>query len=177
MMHRSALFSKALLTYMATTEELVAQGALVRLVGLGQSERPWRELLALPRFITWLEADLPRLEVSWGDADPAEQLGALFGAYVDGEALLFDRQLHHLRPREHGAWELKTPDLRVFGWFVRRNCFVCCFGELADKVKKHDLYRGYVNETKRLRAGLSLASPDHVTGVEYNDVLSDAPKR
>jgi hypothetical protein len=48
---------------------------------------------------------------------------------------------------------------------------------MADKVKRHPLYAGFINETKRLRGTLSLDKPEFIAGVKYYDVLSDAPKR
>lgn len=61
------------------------------------------------------------------------------------------RDFRVLRHEARPARELKTPDLRVFGWLAKRDCFIAAFGDWADKVKDHGLYRGYRLEIRRLR--------------------------
>ena len=69
-------------------------------------------------------------------------------------------------------WELKTPDIRVFGWFLKKDCFVAVFGDWADRVKEHDLYRGYRIAIRRLRRELNVDDTLCVQGVSPSDVLS-----
>jgi hypothetical protein len=159
---------------MATKVELLAAG-LVDLNVLSENQKPWRNLLAFPTFVDWIDGKLPLIQDSYSDSTPKEQVGAFFEAFALGEPLEYRRQYREVHPRRFGAWELKTPAIRIFGWFSARNTFVCTFGEAADHIKKHDLVRGFLNETTRLREGLT--HPEFVPGVKYDDILSDAPNR
>jgi hypothetical protein len=162
---------------MATTAELVARGSLVVVDALGEGRKPWRQLLAFPAFIQWLDKSLPTFNDFYSDSAPEEQIGALFEAFCLGRPLLYRRDLREIYPTSYGGWELKTPAIRIFGWFRERDCFVCTFGDSADRVKKHRLVHGYLTQTAYLRSTLGLDAPDHVAGVQYNDILSDAPHR
>ena len=68
--------------------------------------------------------------------------------------------------------ELRTPDLRIFGWFALKDHFVGVVANDATYVKEHDLYQGYIGEVVRFRDGLQLDDPKFIPGEEAKDVVS-----
>ena len=160
---------------MNTFDSLVASGAIIKIeVELGGRELPRRLLYGTAGFIHWLKERLDRNETSPLGADlaPNEQLDYLFYSFVSGRPLVHSRQFRAIRAERNAVWELKTVDFRIFGWFTMRDCFVAVFGDWADHVKDHDLYRGYRLEVRRLRRQLGVGDALCVEGVCPDDVLS-----
>lgn len=160
---------------MATPVELVEAGALIKLDPvLGVRQQELRIIYLSPRCETWLRVTLPTIGSTWNiEESPAEQLDALVGIFAAGEVLTFGDQFKPLRHIRHGAWELKTADLRVIGWFYRKDCFIACMTDTADRIKHHRLYNGYVNEVARFRDELELDEPKFIAGEDPDDVVSD----
>lgn len=160
---------------MTTFDSLLATGSIVRVeIPLDTRSQTHRLLYATPAFVDWL-SELSRSDHPSplrADMTPAEQVDFLFFTYVTGQPLTYSRQFRAIRPEPNAIWELKTIDLRIFGWFLRKDCFVCAFGDWADHVKDHDLYRGYRLEIRRLRRELGIGKELCVEGIDPNDVLS-----
>lgn len=160
---------------MVTFDSLEASGAIVKVeVNLGARELPKRLLFATPDFICWMEERVAKAEASpvGADLSPLEQLDYLFYTFVSGKPLIHSRQFRIIRPERNAVWELKTVDFRIFGWFIKRDCFVAVFGDWADHVKDHELYRGYRLEIRRLRRELGVGDALCVEGVDPDDVIS-----
>jgi hypothetical protein len=160
---------------MLMIEDLLRQGAIRRIeINLGAGEQPVRLLYGTPGFIEWLEALLqgaePRQRL--GESTAAEQIDALFYAYLTGKSLVYMRQFRMIRVEENAVWEMKTPDVRVFGWFMKKDCFVAVFGDWANHVKDHNLYKGYRVSIRRIRRELGIEGTLCVTGSSPDDVLS-----
>jgi len=77
-----------------------------------------------------------------------------------------------LRPHGHDVFELKAPDVRIFGWFHERDRFIAARGASMEDVKNHDLYLGFVGEVDRARAALDLDEPKCLWGAGEDDVVS-----
>jgi hypothetical protein len=87
--------------------------------------------------------------------------------------LYYTAQFHPIRHVRDGIWVLKTPDLRIFGWFPVKDCFIGWRAEHADFVKRHDLYHGLAGETAEFRDRLLLDEPKFVPGVNPDAVVSN----
>ncbi len=160
---------------MPTVADLVNSGAILKIeVALAPRDQPLRLLFGTPDFVQWLRDVLAGAQppAHLGEATPAEQIDDLFYAYLSGRPLVFTRQFRVVRAEENAVWELKTPDIRIFGWFMARDCFVAVFGNWADTIKDHDLYRGYRIAIRRLRRELGIDETLCVKGGEPDDVLS-----
>lgn len=160
---------------MLTIADLVAKGAIVKIeVDLAAHEQPSRLLYGTPGFIRWLRDVLDGAEppACLGEAAPAEQIDDLFAAFLSGEPLIFTKQFRVVRAEDHAVWELKTPDVRIFGWFMAKDCFVAVFGNWTYTIKDHDLYRGYRIGIRRLRREWCIDETLCVKGVSPDDVLS-----
>jgi hypothetical protein len=160
---------------MTTIADLVADGAIMKIeVELSPRDQPLRLLYGTPQFVEWLQqildgAEPPRL---LGTTTPAQQIDDLFHSFLSGQPLVFTRQFRVVRAEDNAVWELKTPDVRIFGWFMARDCFVAVFGNWADTIKEHDLYRGYRIAIRRLRRELRIDATLCVKGIDPDDVLS-----
>jgi hypothetical protein len=160
---------------MSTIEDLVQRSAIAKIdVPLDVGEQPLRLLFGTPGFVDWLKRILEGIEpkIRLGDTTPAEQIDHLFHLYLTGRPLVPMRQFRSIRAEDNAVWELKTPDIRIFGWFLKRDCFVGVFGDWADQVKDHDLYRGYRIAIRRLRRELGVDDSLCVKGILPSDVIS-----
>ncbi len=160
---------------MPTIADLVDSGAIIKIdLDLAPRDQPFRLLYGTPQFIAWLKdvldgaAPAQRL----GDTSITEQIDDLFHAFLSGGQLIFTRQFRVVRAEENAVWELKTPDVRIFGWFMAKDCYVAVFGNWADTIKDHDLYRGYRIAIRRLRRELRIDDTLCVKGVAPDDVVS-----
>lgn len=158
---------------MATIVELCKIGNLVAIGGgLDAHEQPHRLLYALPHVVEWLDTVLPDLEAELheGKQDPLEQADTLFYDFVSGDDFSFYEKSHSMRPTDPGVWELKTPDLRLFGWFATKGVFIIAEINTTFRCKQHGLYAGYRNSVVYKRQQLQLDEPKFITG-DYEDVL------
>lgn len=159
---------------MATLLHLAQQGQVVKLdAAMDHTQQECRRIYILPRVQTWMENVLPGLESDWGsEITPLEQLAAFLVTYCSGDTLMFDRQFKPLRHVDNGVWELKTTELRLFGWFHIRDWFVCTDCDSATRVKRLNMYAGYRDQCVRFRDGLDLDKPKFVAGDDPNAVVS-----
>jgi hypothetical protein len=160
---------------MPTIPDLVATGAIVKIeIELAPHEQPLRLLYGTPEFVDWLKgvADGACPPCPLGHLSAAEQIDDLFYSFLSGAPLVFNRQFRAVRVEDNAVWELKTPDVRIFGWFMAKDCFLAVFGNWTDIIKDHDLYRGYRIAIRRLRRELGIDASLCVKGSAPDDVLS-----
>ena len=157
---------------MATLQRLAARGDLERVeVELGAAQ-PFRLLYGSPRFIRWLGETAPQLKRDWhGRLSPDEQLYDLLRRFLSGGRLEYGHDLHELEPLEHDVWELKTTDVRIFGWFPGKCEFVAVSADLKKSIMDSGLYPGYRDEVVKFRDQLDLDEPKYQLGASYDDVL------
>jgi hypothetical protein len=160
---------------MATILELEARGELHRLqANLRRRQQPERTFFASKGLVKWFAEDLPKAASAWNlETSPLEQVDVLLNIFVSGEVLAFQLRFWPLNPRAEHVWELKTPDARIFGWFVARDCFVGVVANFADAIKAHKLYQGHVGQVARFRDHLKLDEPKSMVGEEPGDVVSN----
>ena len=160
---------------MATIAMLVQQGALQRYDAvLGPRELETRRFFASSRLVKWFSEELSELGSAWNiEVTPAEQLDKLLRDYVVGKVLTYKFNFYPLTPHGSSVWELKTADLRVFGWFHTIDCFIGVVANTAQKVKDHNLYNGHLNEVIHFRQNLDLDHPKSIEGKEPKNVVSN----
>lgn len=133
-----------------------------------------RCILCSPKLRNWIEQDLPGLVSPLGlEQSPLEQLFSLVEIFCSAEPLTYGDHIKPLHCRGQGVWELKTADLRIFGWFPRKNHFIAVVANGADFIKKHDLYTGYIGEVVRFRDKLNLDEPKFIKGEDVKNVVSN----
>ena len=161
---------------MATIATLIADGSLLRWeVALSPREQIDRMLLLIPRLHARLDEALA-IGSTWKiEETPAQQLDALTAVFVTGESLAFGWQFKKLGrvPGLDGVWYLKTADVRLFGWFPVKDCFIATSIAVADVAKRLHLYRPLGEEVVRFRETLALDQPKFVPGDNPNAVVSN----
>jgi hypothetical protein len=160
---------------MATVLELALAQRLSKLdPGLDPGEREWRWIYGFPQFKARVIDELPSWKSDWDVSEsPNQQFDSLADTFCSGATLTFRNQFHILSPAGKGVWELKTADLRLFGWFWKKDGFIATNLFLASYVKQHKLYDGLVGEAVRLRDSLDLTEPKFVPGEDPNVVVSN----
>lgn len=156
---------------MATLNILVSAGSLVPIrVPLDGKELPERSIYGFPIFLHWLANDLPNLEPGRLRAteSPKEQLDFMMYRWIAGKEIIYNRMFKDLMPMNDEIWEMKTADIRVFGWIYKPLIFIAVFGDYADLYKGKNAKASYETakqKVKALRANLELDEPKFTTGV------------
>ncbi|UWQ14588.1 hypothetical protein K3556_01470 [Aliiroseovarius sp. M344] len=154
------------MTYMATIEKLCIDKKLEKVSGLlDRGEMPLRAIYLLPAAAEWMRNVLPGLKADGfndGAVSPNQQAFVLLRDFVVGRDMFADDMYPKpMRPDDvdHGIWELRTADLRFFGWFVRKGCFVVSSVETKEKLLLHKLYAGHREQAIQRRNALDLDDP------------------
>ena len=159
---------------MATLEQLCHYGTLENYDGeLGVKQLPARKLYFTSEFCQWLDDDLCYIELGKdGKADPAEQVFLAFNAFVSGGNMT--GQFIRLWNHGNGCWELKLTDLRVFGWFVKKDVFIACFCDLKNNLCGDSPLRPkyYEKKVRKYRKSLDLDEQKYIIG-DVRDVISN----
>jgi hypothetical protein len=161
---------------MATLLNLAQDGLVIKVDPvLGLKELELRRIYLLPRARKWLEEVLPETDSDRNiEESPAEQVDALIYEFCSGQPLPVGRRFKALVHLGDGVWELKTADVRLFGWFTQKDCFVVsdCDSKF-NLIQRRSMYRGYCQQAVRLRDKLDLDEPKFVAGENPDDVVSD----
>lgn len=161
---------------MATLLSHVQHGRLVKFdAELPDHVQPQRIILMVPRVLEQIEKRIVGSASAWQtEIAPEEQLADLLSGFCEGVELTYGWHFKDMLPHEHDVWELKRPDIRVFGWFHKRNCFVATGADLANQLKKFQgLYAGYIRQAVEDRAALCEGTDSWVKGSNPNDVISN----
>lgn len=160
---------------MATLLNLVEADQLLKLDPmLGVRQQELRRIYMLPRLATWLDQTLPGLGSTWNiEERPIEQLDALAAQFCAGEPLAYGHRFKPLTHLGEGVWELKTADLRVFGWFHQQDCFVGTDCNLKRVIVDLHMYGPYCEQAARFRGQLDLDEPKFLPGEEPDAVVSN----
>ena len=160
---------------MATLLELDNAGSVFRIdPALGPREQESRRIYVLPELQRWLQDELLALGSTWKiEQSPQEQLDALVAIYCSGDTLTYNWHFRPLNNLGDGIWEMKTADLRVFGWFPNKDDFIGVSANLTDQIKRLHMYRPYCEEAIRRRDELDLDEPKFIQGDDPNAVVSN----
>ena len=159
---------------MATLEQLCHAGTLTKIeIALPREYVPGRIICAFPVVISWIADVLPTAVSNWNiDETPNDQFGVLLVNFIGGVSLQRDRRFSPISGGKDGVWELKTADIRVFGWFYRKDVFIAARINFTNVVKESNLYYGYRGEICRERDAIDLNEPKFVAGNNPDDVIS-----
>jgi hypothetical protein len=159
---------------MATTAQLVLEGVLHKVEDvLEPHEQEERLLYVMPRAKDWMDANLSDLAADGfyeNAPSPEQQVYDLFYSFLSGDPEISEWTPHPMRPQEHGIWELRTADLRFFGWFWRKSIFIISAVDQKSRCEEFRLYEGYRNQCSNDREALGLEPPPFVNG-ELESVL------
>jgi hypothetical protein len=133
-----------------------------------------RLIYASKKFRDWIVKVLPGLGSTWNVEElPDQQVDALFEDFTSGIVLTYSHQFKCLNPVGDGVWELKTADVRIFGWFYAMDCFIAIVADTKQHILDHGLYAGYRGEVVHYRNQLALDEPKFIDGDDPNVVVSN----
>ncbi|MBR1148368.1 hypothetical protein [Bradyrhizobium sp. AUGA SZCCT0431] len=160
---------------MATVIDLVSRGNLFRLdPQLDYPQQELRRIYTGPKLRKWIENDLSGLASDRVESSPKLQFDDLVALFCSGEQLTYDLHFKPLNHVEDGIWELKTTDLRIFGWFSQKDCFIGVIGDTKRRILDYGLYGPYAKmEVTPFRNQIDLDPPKYVPGKNPHDVVSD----
>jgi hypothetical protein len=164
---------------MATLDTLLRQNPAVLhnvTVPLERHEFVCRWVYGLPGFLDWIKDDLPKLQTGRLRASetPQEQFDFILYKWVAGKTVRYDKMFKDLMPAADGVWELKTVDLRIFGWMYRPRKFIAVFADYADLYKGTAAKRSYLSAVKRVKTArdyLDLDQPKIATESKFDDLV------
>lgn len=162
---------------MATPDKIATLTRIV--VPLKYGEFDEREFYAMPAQLRFAAEILPGAKkgvLEGVKETPAAQMDSLLRKWNAGKPMAYGRVFKNMKPHPHGVWEMKTVDLRVFGWLWRPKIFIATFTGLADDYKEQDgnpPKESYDDARDRViwaRHQLALDAPTFVTG-DYNALV------
>jgi hypothetical protein len=157
---------------MATIDKLLGKELEKITVPLGPNEgHPIREIFGVPCVLDWIKNVLPTLPTETGAGlSPKEELDDLLFNFISSEGrLVYNRMFKDLMPARDEVWELKTYQLRIFGWMYRKDQFIAVVPRRAVDVKRGS--RGYEDAKRKVidtRGRIPLDEPKFVGGVISN---------
>jgi len=157
---------------MATIATLLGKELIKITVPLGPNEgQPIREIFAVPCVGDWIKNTLPGLPTEAGaGSTPQEELDELLFHFISSKGrLVYGKMFKDLMPAGDEVWELKTYQLRIFGWMYRKDQFIAVVPRRAVEVKRGT--RGYDAAKKKVidtRNRIPLDGPKFVGGVISN---------
>lgn len=158
---------------MATPAQLKDDGILIGVGGnLAPHECAMRIMYTFPEVTDWLTKQLPHITSDGyidGDVTPYQQAVQQINTYIRGDDYENWMLPHLLRPEEHGVWELRTADLRFFGWFHTKCVFILSRVATKSDCNKNG-YGPYRNECVQKRDKVDLDEPKFIEG-ELSDVF------
>ena len=168
---------------MATLLELASSddGPLFKLdPGLDPDEQELKIFYASRRLMDWIIRDLPNLETIHEEqhVTPNQQFADAVALYASGLPIIFREHIKSFVTRPlnavgDGVWYLRTPDLRIFGWFPKRDCFVAVVANSLERVIGNNLYQGHRAEVRFFRDRLLLDEPKFIAGDDPHGVVSN----
>ena len=159
---------------MSTMTKLLANTTLQSVtLGLLDDELPERGLFGTARLFYFLDKELPSIPSRDPLLSSKEQVSNLFGRYLKNKPLVLQSPISPIRHLEQGIWELKTLDVRVFGWFANKDTMILDAGCDVKLLKAGNLaYSGFINQTNYIRKSLGFSSADYIQGTTPNDILT-----
>ncbi|UFX41723.1 hypothetical protein HAP47_0020645 [Bradyrhizobium sp. 41S5] len=159
---------------MSTLNKLVQAGTLTSVtLGLLDDELPERGLFGTTRLHNFLANDLPSIPSRDATLSALEQVANLFGRFLTNKPLVLQSPIAPVRHLEDSVWELKTKDVRIFGWFAAKDSMVIDAGCDVKLLKAGKInYSAFINQTSYVRKALGFSTNDYIIGKLPHDILT-----
>jgi hypothetical protein len=162
---------------MATLNQLENAGSLklIKVKPDRRTESAIRRMFATPEFYKWLMDDVRKATaLSRLDISPGLQALDLLKQFIGGKPFDDPRLFKRMMPMSDDIWEFSTPDLRFFGWFAERDCYIAVAGDFVENLKNDKkLYEVHRIASMDHRKTLDLDEPKYLKDGKYRDVISD----
>ena len=162
------------LTYISSLGDACGADGLQRYeYEAGINEFAWRYIYASKEFVTWKDGIDPNTAPDFPeDPEIPVQFAQELDGFCGGSGLAPGSDIRNMEPLERGVWELKTPDLRLLGWFPARNYLILHKGELKRNLVRYADYRPLIDEVVRFRESLGAETKRFLVG-RLSDVFSN----
>lgn len=148
------------MTLLSTLHTLRTQGVLVGYALAEDDERlPERCLYLTQGLANWIETDLAKAEVPGRAISPQEQLTDFMDRFV-GEPTMHINDFQQIKPAGAAVYEMKTTDVRVYGWFAARRVFIAVEGALKRDTKTAGTVTAIRKRVTEFRVSIKLPQPD-----------------
>jgi hypothetical protein len=161
---------------MTTLAKLLEWKILVRVtMPLPRGQFHERKLYAYPQCLRWMREDVPKMLTGRVASafTPKEQLIERLRQWMAGDPMRYGPMFHDMDPSSDEVWELKTADLRIFGWIYRPREFIALSGGYTDDYKPPTKTKNYADDRRAVvnaRNSLPLDAPKYTTGV-FDDLV------
>lgn len=160
---------------MATFEKILDDKILLPVVvKLPAGKFPDRHLYAYPDSLKWMKEEVPKLQTGRQRSarTPKEQLILRLQQWLSGDPIHKGPMFQEMKyPENNDVWELKTTDLRLFGWMYRPKKFIIASHGYADHYKKPTKIKDYAADVRIVmgaREALPLDGDKFVKGDFYD---------
>jgi hypothetical protein len=159
---------------MATFAKILEERKLIRVkVSLRRGQFHERKFYAYPECLEWARTNVPNMVTGrvGSDFSPKEQITLRLQQWMAGEPMAYGRMFHDMKPNSDGVWEIKTADLRIFGWMYRPREFIAVCGGYTDDYKEPTKTKDYADDKRMVinaRNALPLDGQKFVTGDFYD---------
>lgn len=159
---------------MATLEELAKKGVIYRQrIKLASNEFDDRLMYGTPEFKSYLGSVLKEVPFYATNAPPRYQAQSLIKDFITGKPFRETRLFKRMRPNSNDVYELRSDDLRFFGWFPRMDVFVAVRGDTFTNLKNDlTLYELHRIATLDFRNAIDLDEPKYEPGAGEFGVIS-----
>lgn len=157
---------------MSTLNELEEQRELQKYdPSFDPDDMPERYIWLIPSSMTKALAHIAAQKKDRGrDLTPIEQVESALHDFCIGRPLSYGKHARNLEPQPNGVWELKTTDVRIFGWFAARSHFIAVCMEMKKFLKSKNLYDPFLGQVRCARDKLELDDPKFLQGAKITDV-------
>jgi hypothetical protein len=168
--------STKMLTQMTTFDRLLQSKNLIRVTRqLPRGQFHERRFYAYPDCLEWMKSEVPQLTTGRAQSafTPLEQLMERLRQWMAGDAMRYGPWFHDMTPKSDHVWELKTDDLRIFGWMYQPCAFIAVRGGQADDYKEPTKIKNYADERREVikaRDTLPLDGKKFAEG-EFDDLV------
>lgn len=150
------------MTLLSTLRMFVRTGRLLQYELAEDDDRqPHRSLYVTPDLARWINGDLARHPLSKRAVSPVEQIADFMDRFV-GEPVMHINDFQQIKPAGAHVYEMKTTDVRVYGWFPAARVFIAVEGALKAETTAAGTVTAIRKRVEAFRSGLALPSPDSV---------------
>jgi|ERR1700683_4388417 len=161
---------------MATFDTLVQEKKLIPIVlRLPRSQFHERKIYAYPECLDWMKKEIPKMTTGRVASafTPKEQFIERMRQWMSGHPMAYGPWFHDMEPKTDEVWEMKTADLRIFGWMYQPRKFIAVRGGYADHYKEPTKIKTYADERRvvaEARDALPLDGDKYAKG-SFNDLV------
>jgi len=154
------VWSLPVLTLLSTLHTVTERGDLVAYGLAADDDRhPERRLYLSKSLSDWMDTDLSRVEIPGRAVSPLEQLVDFMDRFV-GAPTMHINDFQQIKPAGEAVYEMKTTDVRVYGWFPARRIFIAVEGVLKRDSKIAGTVTAIRKRVTAFRSSLLLPQPD-----------------